>query len=261
VPQLYLAGFIPGLLLAVLFMVLIMAACLIWPHLAGRPPTTSWKRRIATLPDLLPPLGIFLVVVGSIYAGVATPTEAASLGVVAALILAAAYRALTLEMVRLAIEGTMRTTAMIMLIILAASFLNFVLGALGVTQAMSQFIDGLGLGPFGTLMVIVLAYLVLGCFMETLSMLITTTPLIAPIVFALGYDPVWFGILLTVLLETALITPPVGVNLYVVQGIRPRGGMNDVILGALPFVLMMFAMIALLIAFPGLALWLPSLFY
>ena len=261
VPQLYLAGFIPGLLLALLFMTLIVVACIITPRLAGRPPQTTWARRIATLPDLLPPLGIFLVVVGSIYAGVATPTEAASLGVVAALVLAAAYRTLTLEMLRQAIEGTMRTTAMIMLIILAASFLNFVLGALGVTQAMTQFIESLGLGAFGTLMVIVLAYLVLGCFMETLSMLITTTPLIAPIVFALGYDPVWFGILLTVLLETALITPPVGVNLYVVQGIRPRGGMNDVIIGSLPFVIMMFVMIGLLIAFPQIALWLPSLFY
>src|SRR5690606_3155643 len=261
VPQLYLAGFIPGVVLASLFMLLVVVVCIFKPDLAGRPMRTSWQRRIATLPDLLPPLGIFLVVVGSIYAGIATPTEAASLGVVAALILAASYRTLTLDMLRQAIEGTMRTNAMIMLIILAASFLNFVLGALGVTQAMTQFIEGLGLGSLGTLLVIVLAYLVLGCFMEALSMLITTTPLIAPIVFALGYDPVWFGILLTVLLETALITPPVGVNLYVVQGIRPRGGMNDVIVGALPFVFMMFLMVAILIAFPQVALWLPSVFY
>lgn len=261
VPQLYLAGFLPGVVLALLFMLLVVLVCVLKPDLAGRPMQTSWQRRIATLPDLLPPLGIFLVVVGSIYAGIATPTEAASLGVVAALILAASYRTLTLDMLRQAIEGTMRTNAMIMLIILAASFLNFVLGALGVTQAMTQFIESLGLGSLGTLLVIVLAYLVLGCFMETLSMLITTTPLIAPIVFALGYDPVWFGILLTVLLETALITPPVGVNLYVVQGIRPRGGMNDVIFGALPFVFMMFVMVAILIAFPQVALWLPSIFY
>lgn len=261
VPQLYLAGFLPGVVLALLFMLLVVLVCVLKPDMAGRPMRTSWQRRIATLPDLLPPLGIFLVVVGSIYAGIATPTEAASLGVVAALILAASYRTLTLDMLRQAIEGTMRTNAMIMLIILAASFLNFVLGALGVTQAMTQFIESLGLGSLGTLLVIVLAYLVLGCFMETLSMLITTTPLIAPIVFALGYDPVWFGILLTVLLETALITPPVGVNLYVVQGIRPRGGMNDVIFGALPFVFMMFVMVAILIAFPQVALWLPSIFY
>src|SRR5690606_10130624 len=190
VPQLYLAGFIPGVVLASLFMLLVVVVCIFKPDLAGRPMRTSWQRRIATLPDLLPPLGIFLVVVGSIYAGIATPTEAASLGVVAALILAAAKRRLTPAMLRRAIEGTMRTTAMIMLIILAAAFLNFVLAALGVTQRLSAFIEALGLGPLGTLLAIVVFYVILGCFMETLSMLITTTPLIAPIVVALGYDPV-----------------------------------------------------------------------
>src|SRR5690606_28450980 len=128
-----------------------------------------------------------------------------------ALALAAAKRRLTPAMLRRAIEGTMRTTAMIMLIILAAAFLNFVLAALGVTQRLSAFIEALGLGPVGTLLAIVVFYVILGCFMETLSMLITTTPLIAPIVVALGYDPVWYGVVLTVLLEAALITPPVGV--------------------------------------------------
>jgi len=111
------------------------------------------------------------------------------------------------------------------------------------------------------MLMIVGGLIIIGCFMETLSMLLTTAPLITPIVIALGYDPVWFGILLMVLLETALITPPIGINLYVVQGIRERGQMSDVMIGALPFVLTMFAMIALLLAFPALALWLPSLVY
>lgn len=155
----------------------------------------------------------------------------------------------------------MRTTAMIMLIILAAVFLNFVLGVIGLTQALTDFIAGLGLTPLQTLLMIVGFYIVLGCFMETLSMLLTTAPLVTPIVVGLGYDPVWFGILLMVLLETALITPPIGINLYVVQGIRTSGEMTDVMKGALPFVLAMFAMVALLIAWPGLALWLPSLVY
>ena len=155
----------------------------------------------------------------------------------------------------------MRTTAMIMLIILAAVFLNFVLSTLGVTQALVERITGLGLTPLSTLMLIIVFYVILGCFMETLSMLLTTAPLTTPIVVALGYDPVWFGVLLMVLLETALITPPVGLNLYVVQGIRDRGSMNDVMVGAIPFVVAMFAMVAILIAFPGLALWLPGQFY
>jgi len=162
---------------------------------------------------------------------------------------------------REAIEGTMRTTSMIMLIIVAAVFLNFVLSIIGLTQALADFVTGLGLSPNQTMLLIVLILLVLGCFMETLSMLLTTAPLITPIVIALGFDGVWFGILLMVLLEAALITPPIGINLYVVQGIRKKGAMVDVMLGALPFVITMFLMIALLLVFPQIALWLPSIIY
>ena len=261
VPELYLAGFLPGFILALLFSGTVVLLCVMKPGWGGERIRASWEERIAALPSLIPPIGIFVVVVGSIYAGLATPTEAAALGVVAALILAAANRSLSIEMLRLAIEGTMRTTSMIMLIILAAVFLNFVLSVIGLTQALADFVTGLGLTPFETMLMIVGILLVIGCFMETLSMLLTTAPLITPIVVALGYDPVWFGILLMVLLEAALITPPIGINLYVVQGIRERGKMMDVMIGALPFVATMFAMIALLLAFPGLALWLPSLVY
>ncbi len=261
VPELYLAGILPGFLLAALFMVTVVIACLWKPEWGGSKVHTSVMGIVKSLPGLGPPIGIFLVVVGSIYAGWATPTEAASLGVVAALILAAVNRTLSISMLSTALESTMRTTAMIMLIILAAIFLNFVLAAIGLTQALTDFITGLGLTPFQTMLMIVAFYLVLGCFMETLSMLLTTAPLVTPIVVSLGYDPVWFGILLMVLLEAALITPPIGVNLYVVQGIRPRGLFQDVMVGTLPFVATMFFMIGLLMAFPGLALWLPSLFY
>lgn len=260
VPQLYLAGFIPGFLLAALFSLTVMAFCLADRKKGGVKVVTSWERRLATLPHLLPPFGIFLIVVGSIYAGVATPTEAASLGVVAALILAAARRQLTVPMLKLALEGTMRTTAMIMLIILAAGFLNFVLAGIGLTTQLADFLKGLGLGPVGMMIAVIVFYIVLGCFMETLSMMITTTPLIAPIVFQMGYDPVWYGILMTVLMEMALITPPVGVNLYVVHGLRGRGSMNEVIRGAMPFVVAMAGLIVLLMIFPEIALWLPAQF-
>ncbi len=261
VPELYLAGFIPGFLLAALFMVTVIIMCVLRPGWGGVRVTASWAERIAVLPALLPPIGIFVVVVGSIYAGLATPTEAAALGVIAALILSWSNGTLTLSMLRDAIEGTMRTTSMIMLIILAAVFLNFVLSVIGLTQALADFVTGLGFTPMQTMLVLVLVLLVIGCFMETLSMLLTTAPLIAPIVIALGFDPVWFGILLMVLLETALITPPIGINLYVVQGVRERGELSDVMIGAAPFVVTMIAMIGLLLAFPDIALWLPSLFY
>ena len=261
VPELYLAGFLPGFLLAALFMGTVIVLCLLNPKWGGQKINATWRERIVALPSLIPPLGIFIVVVGSIYAGLATPTEAASLGVVAAMALAAANGTLTLSMMRAAIEGTMRTTSMIMLIIVAAVFLNFVLSVIGLTQALADFVTGLGWAPMQTMIMIIVVLVLIGCFMETLSMLLTTAPLITPIVVALGFDPVWFGILLMVLLETALITPPIGINLYVVQGIRSRGEMLDVMKGAAPFVLTMFAMIVLLLIFPDIALWMPSLFY
>jgi tripartite ATP-independent transporter DctM subunit len=261
VPQLYLAGFIPGFVLASLFMLTVLIAVLFKPEWGGSAVETSWDQRWASLPHLLPPLGIFVVVVGSIYAGFATPTEAASVGVCAALILAACFKSLNWTMLREAIEGTLRTTAMVMLIIFAALFLNFVLAAVGMTGKLLTLIEGLGVTPMQTLWVVIAFYIIVGCFMETLSMLITTTPLIAPILIGMGFDPVWLGILITILLETALITPPVGVNLYIVHGVRDHGTMNDVIIGASPFVITMFVMIGILVLFPDIALFLPELFY
>ena len=258
VPQLYLAGFIPGAILATMFSLTVLVACLFRPEWGGTPIKFDFSECIKTLPDLLPPLLIFMVVVGSIYAGWATPTEAASLGVVAALVLAAANRALSLRMLREVFEGTMKTSAMVMLIILAAVFLNFTLAQIGLTKLLTDFVLNLGLSPVETMIAIIIFYIILGCFMETLSMMLTTTPLIFPIVMSIGYDPVWFGIVMTILMETALITPPVGVNLYVVHGVREgRGTVYDVIVGASPFVLSMFAMIAMLMVWPDIALWLP----
>lgn len=258
VPKLYLAGFLPGLLLAGLFMVTVLVACMFRPEWGGRAVRVSWADRLRSLPDLVPPLLIFMAVVGSIYAGLATPTEAASLGVVAALLLAAVNRRLTPAMLMQCLEGTMRTTAMVMMIVLAAMFLNFVLSVIGLTQLLTDFILGLGLSPMQTMAVIILGFLILGCFMEAFSLLLIATPLVAPIVAGLGFDLVWFGILMMLLLETALITPPIGVNLYVIQGVRGRGPMNDVIIGSLPFVGAMLVMILALLIWPEIALWLPE---
>ncbi len=258
VPRLYLAGFIPGFLLAGLFMAIVLVACAFDRKKGGSPIITSWSVRFSRLADLLAPLFIFLVVIGTIYAGWATPTEAASLGVMAALALAAREGQLTWPMLRTVGEGTMRTTGIIMLIILAAQFLNFVLASIGATKGIGAGIEALGLGKYGTMVLIVMLYLVLGCFMETISMMILTTPFIFPIVIKLGWDPIWWGIVLTILIEAALITPPVGLNLYVVQGMRERGAVTDVIYGALPFVAAMMALIAMLMLVPDIALWLPD---
>ena len=258
VPRLYLAGMIPGLLLTAFFMAIVLGYCLLTPSKGGTPITSSWGERLRSLKDLVAPLFIFAVVVGSIYAGWATPTEAASMGVFAALLLAAWERALSWSMLKAVFEGTMRTTAMIMLIIIAAQFLNFVLANIGVTDGVAKAISALGLGKVGTMLLLVVFYLILGCFMETISMMILTTPFVFPIVVGLGWDPIWWGIVLTILIEAALVTPPVGLNLYVVQSLRATGAIADVIKGALPFVGAMLGLILLLMAFPDIALGLPN---
>jgi len=257
IPKLYLAGFIPGLVLAGLFSLTVLFICLLRPELGGRRTRTDWKARIRALPDLIPPLLIFLAVIGSIYAGLATATESAALGVIAALGVAAWHRRLTLRMLLQAFEGTMRTNAMIMAILIAAYFLNFVISSIGLTGQVNRLVTGLGLTSTELLLAVIVFYLILGCFMETLSMMVATVPIIAPIMFKAGYDPIWFGILIVILMETAMITPPVGINLYVVQGLRKRGRIDDVIIGAAPFVVAMLVMIAILSYWPSLALWLP----
>ena len=260
VPRLYLAGILPGLGMALLFMLVIGLACTLRPQWGGKRITASWSERLASLMHVIPPVGIFLLVVGSIYAGIATPTEAAALGVVGALILAAFMRRLTIPMIREVLEGTMKTTAMIMLIVIGAAFLNFIMSATGLTNTLNSTITGLGVSPATMLLILVVFYLVLGCFMETLSLMVTTIPIVAPVMFAMGFDPVWLGIVIIILIEVALITPPVGLNLFVVQSLRSEGSMNDLMIGALPFVFMLLAMVALLAIFPGLALWLPQFF-
>lgn len=254
IPRLFLAGIVPGISLTILFMMGIVVICLINPKLSGQKVSSSWSQRFGGLKDLIPVLLIFVVVIGSIYAGFATPTESAALGVLAALALAAAHRRLSLVMLRDVVEGTMRTTAMIMLILFAAYFLNFVLASIGLTQMLTDFVNNLGMSPMATMLVIVVLYVVLGFFVETLSLMVITIPIVAPVVVGLGFDPVWFGVLLILLIEMALITPPVGLNLYVVQGIRQRGSISEVMIGSIPFVVLIMLMIFLLLLYPDLAL-------
>lgn len=257
--KLFIAGIVPGLLMAGLFMLMIMLMCIFKPSLAGtREQLPPLSQRLRNLSGFIPPGLVFIVVMGGIYLGWATPTEAAALGVIMSLLVAAWYRKLSIRMLHEAFLATMRTTAMILLIIVAAFFLNFVIGMLGVPQAVSEYVAQLGTSPLQTIWILVLFYLILGSFLETLSMMIATVPVIVPLVVSLGYDPVWFGIFLVVMMELSLITPPIGMNLYVVQGIREGGSVIDVIRGTVPFVLVMLVLTALIIYFPGIAMWLPD---
>ncbi len=260
VTDLYLAAIIPGFLLAAMFSLAILGACIIKPSLSGTADESTWPERIVALKHLLPPILLFMIVVGSIYAGWATPTEAASLGVVASLLFGVYRRRINRTVLLMAFEGTMRTTAMVTLIVVIAFFLNFVLQSIGVTQFVSDFMEGLDVNPTWAMIAIIAFYLVLGMFMETLSLMIATTPIVVPVILALGFDQVWFGILFMILIEAALITPPIGVNLFVVQAVRGKGPFRDVVVGSIPFLLMMIAMMLLLLAFPDMALWLPRVF-
>ena len=258
IPQLFLAGLVPGLLLALLFMCVTVIMCLIKPSLGGPGVNVDWNRRLTSLIDLVPLLTLFGVIVGTIYAGWATPTEAAAVGVAMAFAIAATHKSLSREMLLASLKGTVRTSAMIMLVVIGAYVLNFVLTAAGVSRALQMFLQNLGFGALATLIVIVLIYIVLGFFIETLSLMVATIPIVVPIIVELGYDKVWFGILMIILVEMALITPPVGLNLYVVQGARKSGSFSDVIVGVIPYALAMLVMVGLLIIFPMIALYLPT---
>jgi tripartite ATP-independent transporter DctM subunit len=262
--RLFAAGVIPGLLLALAFMGLIFAISVSKRATSARelrsPPAMGDLLR--ALMQLLPIGFVFLVVMGSLYAGFATPTESAALGVLAAAAVAWWYRRLTFAVLNESFRSTVRITGMVMLIIVAAFFLNFALSLIGLPQAITQWVKGLGISPLETIWLLFVVYLILGCFLETLSMMITTIPVVTPLVVALGFDPVWFGVFVVLMCELALITPPVGMNLFVVQGLRPPGAdINDVVLGVLPFALVMMLMTGLLIHLPDLALWLPRQFF
>jgi C4-dicarboxylate transporter, DctM subunit len=258
VPKLYLAGFIPGILLALLFMATVLIACLWRPAWGGTPIRTDMASRIRTLPDLIPPFVIFVAVIGSIYGGLATATEAAALGIVAAIVLALLRGTLTIAIVGEILQSTVVTTGLIMAIIIGAYFLNVIVTSIGLPNQITAVVRSFDLTPLGILLVIIVFYLILGMFMETLSMVVATIPITTPIVVAAGYDPIWYGILVVLLMEASLLTPPVGMNLFVVQGIRERGHLNDVIIGSLPFVVTLIVMIALIILFPGIVMWLPN---
>jgi tripartite ATP-independent transporter DctM subunit len=258
IPRLFLAGLVPGLALAVGFMVITVLICTIRPALGGPRRVFPFAKMLGALVQLGPIILLFTIIIGTIYKGWATPTEAAAVGVAGAIAIAAFFGGVSLQMFRESILGTVKITSMIMLVVIGASFLNFTLASAGLGRELQAFLDGLGLSPLGTILVVVLIYIVLGFFIETLSLMVVTIPIIVPLVVAQGYDPIWFGILMIVLIEMALITPPVGLNLYVVQGARKSGRMSEVMLGAVPYVFAMLLMVVALIAFPQIALMLPD---
>jgi tripartite ATP-independent transporter DctM subunit len=266
--RLYLAGFTPGFLLSGVFMLIIFIAACITPSIAPREVAPSWSVRLIGLLSLFPIFVLMFLVLGTIYLGVATPTEAAAFGVVGAFVLAAVNRKISWKMLQDTLLTTVRTSSMIMLIVTAAFLLSFALSILGIPAQLAAWLSSMNLTPTMFVILLVIFYLVLGTFMEALSMMVTTVPILVPVLKTMGVDLVWFGIIMVILLEAALVSPPEGLNLYVIHGIRKSvaeeagvqsGSMIDLWLGVLPFMVGMAIVIALIIEFPQIALWLPDL--
>jgi C4-dicarboxylate transporter, DctM subunit len=266
--RLYMAGFIPGFMLAAVFMLIIVGIALISPVTAPREPAPALRVRLISLLAMIPMFLLMFTVLGTIYLGVATPTEAAAFGVVAGLILAAVERQLNWQMLKEVMLATVRSSCMIMLIVTGAFMMSFALAILGVPAQVTRWVAGMQLTPVSLVIFLVIFYIILGTFMESLSMMVTTIPIILPALKAAGVDLVWFGVIMVILVEAALISPPEGINLYVIQGIRrsvseeaglETGTMMDLWIGVLPFMVGMCIVIVLLLMFPDLALWLPNL--
>ena len=256
--KLFIAGIIPGLLLTLCFMAFIAGTSLV-RGTAKQETLPPLAERLRLLVYLVPPVIIFGIVMGSLYFGIATATESAALGVVTALFFAWRTGRLSRELLQNCFLQTARISGMVLLIIAAAFILNLLISLTGIAEAMTKWVTSLGLTGTTMLFVLIVFYLVLGMFMDVLSMQVATIPITYPIVTALGVDPIWYGIFIVLMCELGLITPPVGMNLFVVHGIRPdKGGIEDAIRGALPYAVIMILFTLLLMAFPGLATWLPG---
>lgn len=260
--QLYAAAVVPGAVMTLLFMATIAGIALAKPDLVRQKETLDpLLVRLKRLVDLLPPLVVFTIIMGSIYSGWATVTESAALAVVASLPIAALYGRLSIRMLHDSFLATAQLTAMSMLVLACAFYLNFVLGLLGVTPALGKFVTELGASQLQLLIALSVFYLLLGIFFESLPMLVGTVPVVFPVVVAAGIDPVWFGVFMVLMCEISLLSPPVGMTLYVIQAVRREGSIGDVFMGTIPFFAAMVVMTGLMIAFPELALWLPRLLY
>jgi tripartite ATP-independent transporter DctM subunit len=256
--KMFIAGILPGILLSGIYITYILIQGLLHPEIAPRMKERySWKERLFSLRDLAPTVMLILMVLGSIYAGVATPTEAAALGVLGATIFAVLNRQLDFKGFFEALVGAVKTNSMIMLIVVGAGFLSRVMGFLGIPAALTTFIVNLNLSPYLLMILLGMVYLVLGCLLDGFSIVVMTLPIALPMVTAAGFDPIWFGIFLILMVEVSQITPPVGFNLFVIQGLTGEPIMN-VARYAMPFFFLMLLTTVILTAFPEIALILPK---
>jgi len=261
IPQLFAAGMIPGLVLAGLQISVIKVATWLKPHWAPVSQRTPWRERLAASFGMWKLLFIFLLSIGGIYAGWFSPTEAAAVGSFATIVIAGLSRQMTLRRLIATLTEASRTTAMLFFILLGAIMFSYFVVQTHIATGLAAWVVSLNLPPLTVMIVIVLFYIVLGSFLESLTMIIITVPVFAPLTQSLGYDLIWFGVLLVVLIEAGLIHPPMGINLFVLQSQLPDAKLGQMYIGSAMFLVANAILIAMLLAWPQLALWLPHVLY
>jgi C4-dicarboxylate transporter DctM subunit len=260
VGHLYMAGIVPGVVLALMFAVYVIAYAIVWPHAAPRVAEDrgSVRDKLRSFSEVAPVAILIFVVLGSMYLGIVTPTEAAALGSVVSLALARWYGSLSWATLEQAFQETVRTTSMVMLIIIFAAIFSHVIALIGAPKALLASVLALGLPKWALFTVLFTFLLLIAYALEELSVMIILLPILFPLITGLGFNPVWFGVIMVVWLEIGFITPPVGLNLFVIQGLMPGTGAREVTVGTTPYVVLMVLLVALLFLFPELALWLPA---
>lgn len=258
IAQLFLAGMVPGILTVAGFMLTVTIMTRLDPRLGPPAAPSSLREKLLALRNVWGSALLFLLVIGGLYLGVFSPTEAASIGAVGALALGLLNRTITRRLLVTALLDTVRTTAMIFTILIGAILFNNFLILASMPSLVSDWISALPLGKAAILLVIIAMYFVLGCLLDSLAMILLTIPIVFPIIKTLGYDPVWFGIIIVMVVELGLITPPIGMNVFVIKGIARDVPLETIFRGVTPFIVAQLVLIAILVLFPEIALWLPS---
>jgi len=256
--RLFAAGILPGLLLTALFALTIYILCRRNPALAPPGAKATWKERIISLTGVIEMVILFALVMGGIFVGLFTPTEGGAAGAAGAIVLALIRRQLTWRGFLDSLEDTTRTTAMVFLIIAGATVFGRFMAITRVPSELGAWVGGLPFPPYVIMGFIILGYLIGGCFMDSLALVTLTIPVLFPVIRTLGFDPIWFGVIIVLVAEMGVITPPVGINVYVIKGVAPDVPLETIFKGIFPFLGAILVCIAILIAFPQVALFLPS---
>ena len=256
--KLFIAGIIPGLLAATMYMITVGIIGFVRPNFLPSTPRHSWKDRIAATRDVWATLLLFIFVIGGLYGGLFTPTEAGGMGAGGAFVIGVLRGRLDRTEIRRSLLQATRTAAAVFTVLIGALLFGYFLTVTQTPQKVTAFLTGLGIGNYGVLALIMLMYLVLGCLMDAMAMIILTVPIIFPVIIHLGFDPIWFGVIIVMTVELGLIHPPVGMNVFVIKSVVKDVSFATIFKGVIPFILTDLVRLVILIAFPILALWLPS---